>query len=187
MKQIQIVLIAGGAMLVAGVIIAGIAGGQFASSFLPGITALNNVALGPGESVDATLQVTDPSRRVSLAINVDKFGGPSEVKLDQVVKASDGSVASSASEFSQNLFTSFQPEATGNYVLTITNTGTGNIRLNVAFGYLPFADAEGDLGVLGRKVVGASLAAAGVITLVGGGVILALRGRKKPSQPPAPG
>lgn len=188
MKRGQIVLMVGGALLVAGIIVAAVAGGQFASSFLPGITALNNVALGPGESVDATLQVTDPDRRVSIAINVDKFAGPSgEVKLNQVVRGPDGSVASSSNEFSENLFTTFQPEAAGNYVLTVTNVGTRQVSLNVAFGYLPFTDGMDDAGLLGGVIAGASLAAAGVITLIAGAVIVVLDGRKKTSQPPAPG
>jgi hypothetical protein len=194
MKRGQIILIVGGGLLVAGIIVAAVAGGQFASSFLPGITALNNVALGPGESVDATLQVTDPSRRVSVAINVDKFGGPAgDVKLNQVVKAPDGSVVSSTSEFSENLFTTFQPDATGqprfsgNYVLTVTNVGTREVNLNIAFGYLPFTDGMEDAGLFGGIIAGASLAAAGVITLIAGAVIVVIDGRKKTSQPPAPG
>ena len=65
-----IILIIGGVLFVVGIIIAAVWAIPFASTFLQGNTLINQVSIDPGKSVQATTEVTDLSRPVTVAIHV---------------------------------------------------------------------------------------------------------------------
>jgi hypothetical protein len=115
-----IILIIGGVLFVVGIIIAAIWAIPFASTFLQENTLINQVSIQPGTSVEATTEVTDVSRPVTVAIHVQSPQGL--VRLIETVKDPSGIVVST-NEFSANLFTTFQPQSTGNHILNITNAG----------------------------------------------------------------
>lgn len=184
-----IVLIIGGVLFVAGIIIAAIWAIPFASTFLQNNTLINQVSIEPGRSIEATTQVTDVSRPIAVAIHIERPEGL--VRLIEIVKDPSGTVVSN-NEFSANLFTTFQPQNMGNHILNITNAGAGSVAIDATFGYMPFIMApasnsdEGsqplpgvDLSNLSVVIVGGVLTAIGFFTIIAGIVIVVIDSRKR--------
>jgi uncharacterized membrane protein len=185
-----IILIIGGALFIAGIIIAAVWAIPFASTFLQNNTLINQVSIQPGRSVEATTQVADVSRPVTVAIHIERSEGV--VRLIETVKDQSGNVVSS-NEFSANLFTTFRPQNTGNHILNITNAGAAPVTINAMFGYLPFITAPAstsdggggqpipgvDLSSLSIVITGGVLTAIGFFTIIAGIVIVVIDSRKK--------
>jgi hypothetical protein len=185
-----IILIIGGVLFVAGIIIAAVWAIPFASTFLQNNTLINQVSIEPGRSVEATTQVTDVSRPIAVAIHIERPEGV--VRLIETVKDPSGTVVSN-NEFSANLFTTFQPQNTGNHILNITNAGAGTVTIDATFGYMPFITApastsedEGgqplpgvDLSSLSVVITGGVLTAIGFFTIIAGIVIVVIDSRKR--------
>jgi hypothetical protein len=185
-----IILIIGGVLFVAGIIIAAVWAIPFASTFLQNNTLVNQVSIEPGRSVEATNQVTDVSRPITVAIHIERPEGV--VRLIETVKDPSGTVVSS-NEFSANLFTTFQPQNTGNHILNITNAGARPVTIDATFGYMPFITApapatsdEGgqplpgvDLSSLSVVITGAVLTAIGFFTIIAGIVIVVIDSRRR--------
>jgi hypothetical protein len=185
-----IILIIGGVLFVAGIIIAAIWAIPFASTFLQENTLINQVSIEPGKSVESTTQVTDISRPITVAIHIERPEGV--VRLIETVKDPSGTVVSS-NEFSANLFTTFQPQNTGNHLLNITNAGARPVTIDATFGHMPFITAtapstsdEGgqplpgvDLSSLSVIIAGGVLTAIGFFTIIGGIVIVVIDSRKR--------
>jgi uncharacterized membrane protein len=186
-----IILIIGGVLFIAGIIIAAVWAIPFASTFLQNNTLINQVSIQPGRSVEATTQVTDVSRPVTVAIHIERSEGV--VRLIETVKDQSGSVVSS-NEFSANLFTTFRPQNTDNHILNITNAGSAPVTINAMFGYLPFITAPAsstsdggggqpipgvDLSSLSIVITGGVLTAIGFFTIIAGIVIVVIDSRKR--------
>jgi hypothetical protein len=185
-----IMLIAGGALFIAGIIIVAVWAIPFASTFLQENTLINQISIDPGRSVQATTQVTDLSRPVTVAIHIDRPEGV--VRVIETVKDSSGTVVSS-DEFSANLFTTFQPQNTGNHILNITNAGAAPVTINAMFGYMPFITTANppssevgsqpipgvDLSSLSVVIVGGVLTTIGFFTIIAGIVIVVIDSRKR--------
>ena len=184
-----IILIIGGVLFVAGIIIAAVWAIPFASTFLQENTLINQVSIEPGRSVEATTQVADISRPIAVAIHIERPEGV--VRLIETVKDQSGNVVSS-NEFSANLFTTFQPQNTGNHILNITNAGARAVTIDATFGYMPFITApastseEGgqplpgvDLSSLSVVITGGVLTAIGFFTIIAGIVIVVIDSRKR--------
>ena len=185
-----IILIIGGALFIAGIIIAAVWAIPFASTFLQNNTLINQVSIQPGRSVEATTQVADVSRPVTVAIHIERSEGV--VRLIETVKDQSGNVVSS-NEFSANLFTTFRPQNTGNHILNITNAGSAPVTINAMFGYLPFITAPAstsdggggqpipgvDLSSLSIVITGGVLTAIGFFTIIAGIVIVVIDIRKR--------
>jgi UPF0716 family protein affecting phage T7 exclusion len=214
-----IVLIVGALLFVAGIIIAAVWAIPFASTFLQENTLINQVSIEPGRSVEATTQVTDVSRPITVAIHIERPGErgaaqgdgqqqqeqqqlqqqvPQEqgvARLIETVQDPSGTVVSS-NEFSANLFTTFQPQNTGNHILNITNAGARAVTIDATFGYMPFITAaspptleEGtqplpgvDLSSLSVVIVGGVLTTIGFFTIIAGIVIFVIDSRKRGEQ-----
>jgi hypothetical protein len=188
-----IILIIGGALFIAGIIIAAVWAIPFASTFLQNNTLINQVSIEPGRSVEATTQVTDVSRPIAVAIHIERPEGV--VRLIETVKDSSGTVVSN-NEFSVNLFTTFQPQNTGNHILNITNAGAARVTINSMFGYIPFITAPAstsedvgqplpgvDLSSLSVVITGAVLTSIGFFTIIAGIVIVVIDSRKRREGP----
>jgi uncharacterized membrane protein len=213
-----IVLIVGALLFVAGIIIAAVWAIPFASRFLQENTLINQVSIEPGRSVEATTQVTDVSRPITVAIHIERPGErgaaqgdgqqqqqqlqqqqvPQEqgvARLIETVQDPSGTVVSS-NEFSANLFTTFQPQNTGNHILNITNAGARAVTIDATFGYMPFITAaspptleEGtqplpgvDLSSLSVVIVGGVLTTIGFFTIIAGIVIFVIDSGKRGEQ-----
>jgi uncharacterized membrane protein len=184
-----IILIIGGVLFVVGIIIAAIWAIPFASTFLQNNTLINQVSIEPGRSIEATTQVTDVSRPITVGIHIERPEGL--VRLIETVKDPSGIVVSN-NEFSANLFTTFQSQNTGNHILNITNAGAAPVTINAMFGYMPFMTApastsdEGgqplpgvDLSSLSVIITGAVLTTIGFFTIIAGIVIVVIDSRKR--------
>ncbi len=199
-----IILIIGGVLFVAGIIIAAVWAIPFASTFLQENMLINQVSIEPGRSVQATTEVTDTSRPVTVAIHVQSpppSPPPAQqglVRLIETVRDPSGVVVSN-NEFSANLFTTFQPQNTGNHVLNITNAGTAPVTIDAIFGYMPFITAGNppppsppplsgqvgaqplpgiDLSSLSLVITGGVLTTIGFFTIIAGIVIVVIDRRK---------
>jgi hypothetical protein len=183
-----IVLITGGVLFVAGIIIVAVWAIPFASTFLEGNTLINQVSIEPGRLIQATREVTDPSRPVTVAIHVQTPQGV--VRLIETVKDPSGIIVSN-NEFSANLFTTFQPQNAGDHILNITNAGGAPVTIDAMFGYIPFITAAStpseqggqplpgvDLSSLSLVIVGGVLTTIGFFTIIAGIVIVIIDSRK---------
>ena len=216
-----IILIAGEVLFIVGIIIAVVWAIQLVSTVTSAFqqersTLINRVSIEPGSSVEAaTTQVTDVSNPITVAIHIQRLGGREEsaaeedglqqrlqqqlqlpreqreARLIETVTDPSGMVVGS-NEFSANLFTTFQPNSTGNYILNITNAGAKNATIYGIFGYMPLLTAassfvEGgqlslpsfDLSSFSGVIVGGVLTAIGFITIMVGTMIVVIDGRKR--------
>lgn len=191
MKRGHIILIAGAALLIAGVAVSAVWGMSFAGMFLNENTIVARTTLDAGKSVSAETDVTQVDRPISLAVGIDRQGqpaAPADVRLKETVTDPAGNVVSS-NEFADSFFTSFNPKTTGTHMVTITNQGTKPVTISGTFGHVPFMGTGGkpDVGAmtgaqgLGMIILGGGLAAAGVLTLIAGGIITAIDSRSMPS------
>jgi hypothetical protein len=216
-----IVLIVGAVLFIAGIIIAVVWAVQFASTLADAFLQergrlINQVSIEPGGSVEAAkTQVTNVSRPITLAIHIQRLGergadegeglqqrlqqqlqlppGQREARLIAAVKDPSGTVVSS-NDFSANLFTTIQPENTGDYTLNVTNAGANNATIYGIFGYLPLLAAatsfeEGgqqlpgfDLSTFSGVIVGGVLTTIGFITIITGIIIVVIDSRKRGEQ-----
>ena len=216
-----IILIAGEALFIIGIILAIVWGIQLASTVASAFqqqeraTLIDRVSIEPGSSVEAaTTQVTDISRNITVAIHIQRLGGREEAeegdgllqerlqqqlqlpreqreaRLIETVIDPSGTVVSN-NEFSANLFTTFQPQNTGEYILNITNAGARNVTIYGIFGHMPLLTAastfaeEGqpplfDVGLSSFSLViaGGILTAIGFITIIAGTIIVVIDSRK---------
>lgn len=190
MKRGYIILISGAALLIVGIAISAIWGVSFASNFVRDNTIVTKTVIDAGKSVNAKTDVQQLGRPISLAVAVDKTSGQpasSDVRLKETITDANGKLLS-VNEFGDSFLTSVKPEATGIYTVTVTNLGTKAVSISGTFGIMPFMGADGKPDIntmmgggqgLGMIIVGGSLAAAGVITLIAGGIITAIDSREK--------
>ena len=198
MKRGHILLISGGVLIVAGIIISAVWGVSFAGSFLRENTLVGKTTIDGGKSLDTKTVVNQLDRPVSVAIGVDHSGLqpltlPSDAtRLKETVTDPNGKIVSS-NEFGESFFTSFTPGVAGIYTVTISNLGTKPVSISGAFGYMPFMGPYGNpninvmmggAGGLGMIVVGGGLVAAGVVTLIVGAVIAVVDSRAKSNVAP---
>ena len=102
-----------------------------------------------------------------------------------------GTVVSN-NNFSANLFTTLEPQNTGEHILNITNAGASNVTIDGIFGHVPFLAAassfvEGgerpqlfniDLSTFSLIIAGGILSVIGFITIMAGTMIVIIDGRK---------
>jgi uncharacterized membrane protein len=190
-----------------------------ASAFqLERATLINRVSIEPGSSVEAaTTQVTDISKPITVAIHIQRLGEREEAgegdglgqrlqerlqqqqqlpreqreaRLIETVIDPSGTVVSN-NNFSANLFTTFQPQNTGNHILNITNAGARNVTIYGIFGHMPLLTAASTFAEGGRPqlfdislstfslvIAGGILMAIGFITIIAGTMIAVIDSRK---------
>ena len=68
LKRGYIILIAGGVLLVTGLVLSIFSVGSFAGQFMRENIVLSQTIVRPSESIDATLQINDTARPVSVAL-----------------------------------------------------------------------------------------------------------------------
>jgi len=191
-----------------------------ANAFQPEIASLiKRVSIEPGSSVEAaTTQVTDISKPITVAIHIQRLGDREETaegnglgqrlqerlqqqlqlpreqreaRLIETVIDPSGTVVSN-NNFSANLFTTLEPQNTGEHILNITNAGASNVTIDGIFGHVPFLAAassfvEGgerpqlfniDLSTFSLVIAGGILSVIGFITIMAGTMIVIIDGRK---------
>jgi hypothetical protein len=191
-----------------------------ADAFRPELASLiKRVSIEPGSSVEAaTTQVTDISKPITVAIHIQRLGDREETaegdglgqrlqerlqqqlqlpreqreaRLIETVIDPSGTVVSN-NNFSANLFTTLEPQNTGEHILNITNAGASNVTIDGIFGHVPLLTAassfvEGgerpqlfdiDLSTFSLVIAGGILSVIGFITIMAGTLIVIIDGRK---------
>ncbi len=109
--------------------------------------------------------------------------------MKEEVKDPNGRVVSS-NEFGDSFFTTFMPEVTGVYTVTVSNLGISPVTVSGAFGYMPFVGSDGNFprdGMMGGEwglgmiIAGGALASIGLVTLIVGAVITIADSRRQSS------
>ncbi len=111
----------------------------------------------------------DTSRPVSLAIHLERNNSttgaqiPSNI-LRETVRNPNGAIMTS-NEFTKQFFTTFKPDITGKYVVTIYNLGNSPVSIGVLAGNLPFIGANNQVNYSGI-IIGSFLTISGIIVLI---------------------
>jgi uncharacterized RDD family membrane protein YckC len=184
-----IILIVGAVLLISGIVISALWAVPFAGTIIRENTILSGVSIRPAGSVNAYTQVIDTSRPVSLAIHVERnsstttattTGGqiPNNI-LRETVRNPNGIIMTS-NDFTKQFFTTFKPDITGKYAVTIYNLGNNPVSIGVIAGNLPFIGANNkvNLGSLSGIIAGVILIVAGIIILIVGVIVVILDRRK---------
>src|ERR1051325_8277930 len=128
-------------------------------------TLLNGVLIRPADLANTSVHVTDTSRPVSLAIHVERnnnntpgTGQEQQIPnntLRETVRNPNGIVMTS-NEFTKQFFTTFKPNMTGKYTITISNLGNTPISIGALVGNLPFVGANNQVNInfLGGIIAG---------------------------------
>jgi uncharacterized RDD family membrane protein YckC len=184
MKRGYVILIVGAALLISGIVISVLWAVPFAGTILRENTILSGVSIKPAASVNAYTQVIDTSRPVSLGIHVERSnstaGGqiPNNI-LKETVRNPSGIIMTS-NEFSRQFFTTFKPDVTGKYTVTVSNLGNSPVSIGVIAGNIPFIGANNkvNFGSLGGIIAGGTLIVVGIIVLIAGVIVVILDRRK---------
>ena len=121
-------------------------GVPFAGKILREDTILGSASVRPAGSVNASTQVIDTSRPLSLAIHVERnnvtaAGQIPNNNLRETVRNPNGIIMTS-NEFTGAFFTTFKPDMAGKYTVTIYNLGHTPVSVDVLVGNLPFVGAN---------------------------------------------
>ncbi len=190
MQRGYIILIVGAALLISGIVISALWAVPFAGKILREDTILGGASVRPAGSVNASTQVTDTLRPVSLAIHVERNNGTAgqipNNNLRETVLNPSGIIMTS-NEFTGAFFTTFKPDIPGRYTVTIYNLGHTPVSVGVLVGNLPFVGSNNhvNLNSLSGIIVGVILSIIGIIVLIAGIIVLILdRRRTRPKVHP---
>ena len=185
LKRGYIILIAGGALVVAGIVMSAIWAGSFAGQFLQENTIIGQTLVRPSQSINATLQVNDISRPISVALHFNPESA--NVTLRETVTDPDGTVVNT-NEFVKDFFTTFKVNTMGKFTLTILNQGTSPVNVDGLFGYIPFGfvgqNNQINLSPLNGIITGIILFVVGIIALIVGIIFIIMDRRRESRQPP---
>lgn len=184
LKRGYIILIAGGVLSVTGIVVSALWAGSFVGQFLQENTIISQTLLRPSESINATFQVNDISRPISLALHFEPE--PANVTLRETVIDPSGRVVNS-NEFLKDFFTTFKVDTVGKFTLMILNQGSNPVNIDGIFGYIPFVGANNqvNLSPLNGIFIGVALFIIGIIALIVG-IIFVIIDRKKENRRPPP-
>ena len=179
-----IILIVGAVLLISGIVISILWAVPFAGTIIRENTILSGVSIRPAGSVNASTQVIDTSRPVSLAIHVERNNGttggqiPNNILRETVLNPNG--VIMTSNEFTKQFFTTFKPDITGKYTVTIYNLGNSPVSIGVLAGNLPFIGANNQVNFnsLSGIIAGVILTIAGIIVLIAGVIVLILDRRR---------
>ena len=184
MQRGYIILIVGAVLLISGIVVSILWAVPFAGTIIRENTILSGVSIRPAGSVNASAQVIDTSRPVSLAIHLERNNSTTGAQipnniLRETVRNPNGVIMTS-NEFKKQFFTTFKPDITGKYIVTIYNLGDSSVSIGVLAGNLPFIGTNNqvNLNSLSGIIVGVILAIAGIIVLIAGVIVLILDRRR---------
>ena len=110
LKRGFIILIAGGALVVAGIVISAVWAGSFVGQFIQENTIIGQAVVEPSETINATLQINDISRPISTALHFEPDSA--NVTLRETVTDPNGRIVNT-NEFSKDFFTTFRVDTVG--------------------------------------------------------------------------
>jgi hypothetical protein len=183
LKRGYIILISGGVLLVAGVVMTAVWAGSFAGQFLQENTIIGQTLVRPSESINATLQINDISRPISLALHFEP--GSANVTLRETVLDPKGEIVNT-NVFSKDFFITFKVDSVGRFTLTILNQGPNPVNVDGIFGYIPFVGQNNqiNIGPLNGIITGIALFVIGIIALIVGIIFVIIDRRREDRQSP---
>ena len=129
-------------------------GGGFGGSGSGDNVILAGIPINPSASASRTLQVTNTENPISIAVHIEcdsqqpstvyaigeEVKNPSGVVVNKNQFNTTGAKCNNENENDNEneLFSTFQPDAQGQYTLTITNLSPDPIRIGGIFGYLQY-------------------------------------------------
>jgi hypothetical protein len=120
--QGYIILIVGAALVISGIVISALWAAPFAGKILRESTILSGASIRPGGSVNASTQVIDTSRPVSLAIHVERNNATAAEgqipnnSLRETVQNPNGIVMTN-NNFTRGFFSTIKPDIAGKYTV----------------------------------------------------------------------
>jgi uncharacterized RDD family membrane protein YckC len=114
-----------------------------------------------------------------LAIHVERNNTSGGDILRETVRNPNG-VTMTSNEFTKQFFTTFKPDITGKYTVSIYNLGNSPVSIGVLAGNLPFIGANNKVNFnsLSGIIAGIILTIAGIIVLIAGVIVLILDRRR---------
>jgi sulfite exporter TauE/SafE len=102
-----------------------------------------------------------------------------QTTLLETVRNPNGLIMTS-NEFTKQFLTTFKPDITGKYTITVYNLGNSPVSVGVLVGNLPFVGTNNqvNLNFLGEIIAGVFLIITGIIVLIAGVIVLALDKRR---------
>ena len=173
LKRGYYVLIAGGTIFTAGILVTIVLALPLAEEIQRGTSTLQGRQVGPGQSIMATLDVDDTNKPLSIVVSAG-------ARMDMSARVLDPS----GEQIFNESFTEAMADATmatlpGGYELWITNHSQSNATINAIFGHIPgVGQRDIDTGIFSGVLTGIAIMIAGVMVLVGGIVVVVLDRRR---------
>ena len=167
MQRAHKLLIAGGAILAAGIILIGI---TFVILKQQSFSISSSIqTISPDESMFKTSEV-HAGKKMTIVANYQ----PADVPLNIQVIQQPGLAKILDLNFTNRFFTNFVPNKDGKDNIMITNLGTKQISANIIFGSSEFFDASGQpkTSLSAMALAGPFLSFIGIIILIIGGILL---------------
>jgi len=167
LKRGHAVLIAGGVIFIAGLVLTVVWALPLATEIQKGTTILQGRAMGAGEEVSVTLGVADTSKPLSIVISAG-----SEVEMNARVLDPDGDQIFGTT-FTEAMAEAADPTVPGIYELVITNQSDSETTVDVVFGAIPgVGEQDIDTQIFSGVLAGLAIIIAGIMVLVGGTVVV---------------
>lgn len=167
MKRGHAVLIAGGVIFIAGLVLTVVWALPLATEIQKGTTILQGRAMGAGEEVSVTLGVADTSKPLSIVIT-----GGSDIEINARVLDPDGDQIFGTT-FTEAMAEATDPTVPGIYELVITNQSDSETAIDVVFGAIPgVGEQDIDTQIFSGVLAGLAIIIAGIMVLIGGVVVV---------------
>ncbi|NWG37989.1 hypothetical protein [Nitrososphaera sp.] len=167
MKRGHYVLIAGGVIFIAGLVLTVVWALPLATEIQKRTTILQGRALGAGQDVTVTLGVADTSKPLTIVIS-----GGSGIEMNARVLDPDGDQIFGTT-FTEAMSQATDPTVPGMYQLVITNQSGSDTTVDVLFGAIPgVGEQDIDTQIFSGVLAGLAIIIAGIMVLIGGTVVV---------------
>ena len=185
-----LLLIIGGALLAAGLVIAGLSTFSVTKQILEGSTIIDNTSLEPNLSFAAVTKDLPAGQQFLLSLS----SNPSDVPLQARITEADGNTLAIYNITKTPFTSTTTTKISGDHTLEIKNIGSSSVTINGALLISPVAQQGGGVSLQDNPsaqtfftygigiLVGIALVIAGVVVLIIGGIKYA-RGTKNVPQP----
>jgi hypothetical protein len=185
-------LIIGGGLLVAGLVIAAISVVAVSKQVLEGSALINNAQLEPGLSYVAVLKDVPSGRQLVLSLDSQ----PRDVPLAAVITEADGESIGQYNITQTPFGSTVSTDEQGDHTLEIKNVGTSAVTINGGLLNTPISEDGGGVSIEDNPALqtfityGLALLAA-IVLIIAGIIILIIgavkhfRSRKTPETPPS--
>jgi hypothetical protein len=127
MQRGYIILVVGAALLISGIVVSALWAVPFAGTILRENTILSGASIKSGGSINASTQVMDTSRPISVAMHVERnnetvaVGQIPNNNLRETVRNPNGIIMTN-NEFTRGFFTTFKPDINSTWICNECST-----------------------------------------------------------------